>query len=101
MVSRRQSPSTSVPGSPSRRNDDYNSATGVGDRREYSAPTAMVIFWIFAALESLSAFGYGMFLMQWGVVGSLLYPFATLLLSRGLLSWLLCTLILRVCIADF
>jgi ATP-dependent Zn protease len=60
----------------------------------------MVIFWIFAALVSLSAFGYGMFLMQWGVVGSLLFAVAALLLSRGLLSWIRRSLILRERIAD-
>ena len=60
----------------------------------------MVIFWIFAALVSLSAFGYGLVLMQWGVLGSVLFALAALLLSRGLLSWARRSLILRERIAD-
>jgi len=60
----------------------------------------MVIFWIFAALVSLSAFGYGMILMQWGLVGSLLFALAVLIFCRGLITWMRRSLILRERIAD-
>jgi ATP-dependent Zn protease len=60
----------------------------------------MVIFWIFAALVSLSAFGYGMILMQWGPVGSALFALAVLLFCRGLITWIRRSLILRERIAD-
>ena len=60
----------------------------------------MVIFWILAALVSLSAFGYGMILMQWGLVGSLLFALAVLVFCRGLITWIRRSLILRERIAD-
>jgi ATP-dependent Zn protease len=60
----------------------------------------MIIFWIFAALVSLSAFGYGLVLMQWGWLGSFLFAIAALLVSRGLLSWIRRSLILRERLPD-
>src|SRR5438105_11526313 len=60
----------------------------------------MIAFWILAALISSSAFGYGLFLMQCGPIGSLLFAVGTLLFLRGLLSWARRSLVLRERIAD-
>jgi ATP-dependent Zn protease len=60
----------------------------------------MVIFWIFAALVSLSAFGYGLILMQWGPVGSLIFALLVLLFCRGIITWIRRALILREKLAD-
>jgi ATP-dependent Zn protease len=60
----------------------------------------MIVFWIFALLVATSAFAYGLLLMQWGFIGSLLFAIASVLILRGILSWVRRSLVLRERIAD-
>jgi ATP-dependent Zn protease len=61
----------------------------------------MIVFWIFALLVATSAFAYGLFLMQWGLVGSLLFALITILFMRGILSWIRRSLVLRERMSDY
>jgi ATP-dependent 26S proteasome regulatory subunit len=58
------------------------------------------VFWIFALLVATSAFAYGLFLMQWGFVLSFLFALLSVVVLRGLLSWVKRSLVLRERIAD-
>jgi ATP-dependent Zn protease len=60
----------------------------------------MIVFWIFALLVATSAFAYGLFLMQWGFVLSFLFAVLSVVVLRGLLSWVKRSLVLREKIAD-
>ncbi len=60
----------------------------------------MIVFWIFALLVGTSAFGYGLFLMQWGPVASFLFALASVIILRGLLSWIRRSLVLSERISD-
>ena len=60
----------------------------------------MIIFWIFALMVAISGFGYGYFLMQWGLIGSFLFALASLLILRGFLSWIRRSLVLSEKMAD-
>jgi len=61
----------------------------------------MIIFWIFALMVAISAFGYGYFLTGWGLIGSFLFALASLLVLRGFLSWIRRSLVLREKMADY
>ncbi len=61
----------------------------------------MIVFWIFALLVASTAFGYGLFLMQWGVVGALLFALLAVLGMRGILSWIRRSLVLHERISDY
>jgi ATP-dependent Zn protease len=60
----------------------------------------MIVFWIFALLLATSAFAYGLFITQWGLLGSLLFAILSLVVLRGLVSWAKRSLVLREKIAD-
>jgi hypothetical protein len=55
----------------------------------------MIAFWFLAALMSVSALAWGLLLMHWGIIGSVLFAVAGLLLLRGLASWVRRSLVLR------
>jgi ATP-dependent Zn protease len=55
----------------------------------------MIAFWILAALISTSALGWGLLLMHWGIIGSLLFALGALVIVRGLGSWVRRSLVLR------
>jgi ATP-dependent Zn protease len=60
----------------------------------------MIVFWIFALLVASSALAYGLLLMNWGILGSLLFALASIVILRGLLSWIRRSLVLREKITD-
>jgi len=60
----------------------------------------MIVFWIFALLVATSAFAYGLLLMQWGFIASFLFALASIVILRGILSWVKRSLVLREKIAD-
>ncbi len=55
----------------------------------------MIAFWILAAMISASALGWGLLLMHWGIIGSLLFALGALVIVRGLGSWVRRSLVLR------
>ncbi len=59
----------------------------------------MIVFWIFALMLASSALGYGL-LMQWGPIGSFLFALASLIILRGLMSWIRHSLVLRERISE-
>ena len=46
----------------------------------------MIIFWIFALFAGATAFAFAYIALQYGIVGSLVFALAAMLLARGLLS---------------
>src|ERR1051326_6603438 len=60
----------------------------------------MIVFWIFALLDATSAFAYGLFILGWGLIGAFLFAVASLLVLRGLMSWMRRSLILREKLRD-
>lgn len=60
----------------------------------------MIAFWILAALISVSALGWGLLLMHWGIIGSLLFALAALVFLRGIASWVRRSMVLRERLPD-
>ena len=60
----------------------------------------MIVFWIFAALFGTSVLSYGLFLVQWGPFWSVVLAVLSVVVLRGLLSWIRRSLVLRERIAD-
>jgi ATP-dependent Zn protease len=59
----------------------------------------MIVFWIFALLVATTSLSYGL-LMGWGLVVSALFALLSVLVLRGMLSWIKRSLVLRERIAD-
>jgi ATP-dependent Zn protease len=60
----------------------------------------MIVFWILAMLLGSAAFLQGYVLFQWGLLLSFLFALASVVILRGLLSWVRRSLVLRERIAD-
>jgi ATP-dependent Zn protease len=60
----------------------------------------MIVFWILALLVAMLAFAYGLLLVQWGFVGSLIFAIIILVALRGWVSWIRRSLVLREKIKD-
>ncbi|MBO0706886.1 MAG: AAA family ATPase [Candidatus Dormibacteraeota bacterium] len=60
----------------------------------------MIAFWILAAFLAASALGWGLLLMHWSIIGSLLFALAALVVLRGLASWVRRSLVLRERLPD-
>jgi ATP-dependent Zn protease len=55
----------------------------------------MIAFWILAAMISVSALGWGLLLMHWGIIGSVVFALAALVFLRGIASWVRRSMVLR------
>ncbi|MBO0702534.1 MAG: AAA family ATPase, partial [Candidatus Dormibacteraeota bacterium] len=55
----------------------------------------MIAFWFLAALMAASALGWGLLLMHWSIVGSLLFALGAVLVLAGLANWVRRSLILK------
>jgi ATP-dependent Zn protease len=60
----------------------------------------MIIFWILALLIATSGFTWGLLLMHWGLIGSLLFALGALVILRGFASWARRSLVLRERVAE-
>jgi ATP-dependent Zn protease len=60
----------------------------------------MSIFWIFAAIFGITAFAYGSVLAGWGIFGSLVAAVFSMIVLRGLVSWIRRSMVLRERLPD-